>query len=149
MIRRCVLKLLLVLLVMIEKRSQKNYRCGDNDAEIRMPRAEGRRNVKCPKFRVGRATPVRAIVSAGRGLPALPAPRARRGVVEAVVPTAFSRTNFLCRLCQTPGRFRTEPRGRSDLDGQAEGRASGERTSQTPYNLFQPYGAMRSVSVSV
>jgi len=27
MIRRCVEKLLLVLLIMIEKRSQKNYRC--------------------------------------------------------------------------------------------------------------------------
>ena len=38
-----------------------------------------------PEFQVGRVTPVRAIVSAGRGLPALPAPR---GVVEAVVSTA-------------------------------------------------------------
>src|SRR6266513_3891294 len=85
MIRRCVLKLLLVLLIKIEKRSQKNYRCRDNDAEIRMPGTEGRRNVKCPKFHLGHATPVRAIVSAGRGLPALPAPR---GVVEAVVSTA-------------------------------------------------------------
>jgi hypothetical protein len=31
---------------------------------------------------------VRAVVSASRGLPALPAPRALRGVVEAVVSTA-------------------------------------------------------------
>src|SRR6266850_7622415 len=84
MMRRCVEKLLLVLLIMIEKRSQKNNRCRDNDAEIRMPGAEDRRNVKCPKFQLGHATPVRGIVSAGRGLPALPAPR---GVVEAVVST--------------------------------------------------------------
>ena len=47
----------------------------DSDAES---------NADAP-VQVGRVTPVRAIVSAGRGLPALPAPR---GVVEAVVSTA-------------------------------------------------------------
>ena len=47
-----------------------------------MPKSECRKNVKCPTF------PVRAILSAGRGLSALPAPRALRGVVEAVVSTA-------------------------------------------------------------
>jgi hypothetical protein len=67
--RRCVERLLLVLLIIIEKRSQKI-----TAAAITMP-----------KFRVGCATPLHAIVSADRGLPALPAPR---GVVEAVVSTA-------------------------------------------------------------
>ena len=84
MIRRCVLKLLLVLLIMIEKRWQNNYRCRDNDAEIRMPGAEGRRNVKCPKFRVGRATPLRAIVFGGQGTarPTYAAWRCRAGCVN-------------------------------------------------------------------
>src|SRR6266576_2172878 len=107
MIRRCVLKLLLVLLIMIEKRSQKNYRCRDNDAEIRMPGAEGRRNVKCPKFQLGHATPVRAIVSGARGLPALPAPR---GVVEAVVSTAWG--SPVLAATSTPTRIGERARGR-------------------------------------
>ena len=38
-----------------------------------------------PEISAGHGTPVRAIVSAGRGLPALPA---QRGVVEAVVSAA-------------------------------------------------------------
>jgi hypothetical protein len=79
MIRRCVKKLLLVLLIVIEKRSQTL-----TAAAITMPKSECRRNVKCQKFQLGHAAPVRAIISAGRGLPALPA---RRGVVEAVVST--------------------------------------------------------------
>jgi hypothetical protein len=53
----------------------KHYHCRDNDAEIRMPKER----------QIGHATPVRAIIAAGRGLPALPSPR---GVVEAVVSIA-------------------------------------------------------------
>jgi hypothetical protein len=45
-------------------------------------------NVKYPKFRIRRATSVRAIFSAGRGPHALPALRALCGVVEAFVSTA-------------------------------------------------------------
>ena len=80
-----------------------------------------------PKERqIGRVTPVRAIVSAGRGLPALPAPR---GVVEAVVSTAcvsvLAATSIVTRIGERArGRERAPPEDRR-------------------------YGAMRSVSVSV
>jgi hypothetical protein len=49
---------------------------------------------------------------------------------------------ILGRLCQAPGKSVIRPRGvsqnvarraLSDIDGQAEGRASGEQASQTPY----------------
>jgi hypothetical protein len=80
---------------------------------------------------------VRAIIWAGRGLPALPAPRALRGVVEAVVSNRLSRTDFVGRLRQTPGRFTERRRGdASDLDGQAGGRASGSERVKRPAIYF-------------
>ena len=94
--RRCVEKLPLACQAVasakagVLNRNRKtiaiNYRCRDNNVEILMPKAEGTSNAR--RSWVGRVTPVRAIVSAGRGLPALPAPSALRGVVEAVVSTA-------------------------------------------------------------
>ena len=65
MIRRCVADFVLVLLLVITiENDRNNNRCRDNN-----PKSEIRRNVKCPKFQVGRATPVSAIVSAGRDGP--------------------------------------------------------------------------------
>jgi hypothetical protein len=142
MIRRCVDKFLLVLLIVIEKRSQKI-----TAAAITMPKSECRRNVKCPKFQLGHATPVRAIAFGGQGTarPTCAAWRCRGGCIN--------RLNFVGRLCQTPTiwarRFRTEPRGRKRPRRAGRRPSEREPTSQRPYNLFQPYGAMRSVSVSV
>ena len=94
----------------------KHYHCRDNDAGIRMPKER----------QIGHATPVRAIVSASRGLPVPPVPR---GVVEAVVSTAW---------CL--GARRDESRY-TDWGARARSRALPPED--------RCYGAMRSVSVSV
>src|SRR5438046_3171324 len=61
--------------------------------------------------------------------------------VEAVVSTACL-TNFVGRLCQKPTirarHFRTEPRGCKRPRRAGRRPSERERTSQTPYNLFQP-----------
>jgi hypothetical protein len=82
MIRRCVEKLLLVLLIVIKKRFANNYRCRDNDVEILIPKAEG--TSVAPKFRVGRATSLRAIGFGGQGTarPTCAAWRCRGGCVN-------------------------------------------------------------------
>ena len=114
---------------------------------ITMPKSEYRRNAKCPKFQVGRATPCGRHRFGGQGTArsTCAAWRCRGGCIN--------RLNFVGRLHQTPTiwarRFRTEPRGRKRLRRAGRRPSEREPTSQTPYNLFQPYGAMRSVSVSV
>src|SRR5215471_13205621 len=55
----------------------------DANAEIRRPNAEPASNARC--FKVGRITPVRAIVAAGMGLPAL----VTVGRLCASAPNAF------------------------------------------------------------
>lgn len=59
-------------------------------------------------------------------------------------------TNSVGCLCQAPLPRFTERRsgGTSDTDGQPARASKRERASQTPYK-WAPYGAMRSVSVSV
>src|SRR5882724_7164581 len=93
-------------------------------AAITKPKSEGRRNFKCPKFRVGRGTPLRAIVSAGMGdcpPPTCARWRCRGGCVN--------------RLCL--GARRDEYRY-TDWGARARPRALPPED--------QPYGAMRSVS---
>src|SRR5262245_25102855 len=122
MIRRCVMiscsfarpypwrRLVLMPVIIIAGRRDL-IRVRDANDEIRIPKGRQAHDV----FQVGRATPVRAIVSAGRGLPALPMPRPRRDVLEAVVPTAC------LGLGNAPGP------GASDSDGLRELRVAVQR----------------------
>jgi hypothetical protein len=85
MIRRCVEKLLLACQTIAStkagalNRNRENYRCcGKMPNECQMANIFSQDASLC----------ARAVVSAGRGLPALPA-RAMCGAVEAVASTAF------------------------------------------------------------
>ena len=131
MIRRCVEKPLLVLLIIIEKRSQNitadAITMPKSDCrrpkERQMPEISGRARHCCARHRFGEQ---------GTARPTCAAWRCRGGCVN--------RLNFVGRLCQTPTirarRFRTEPRDASDLDGQAGGRASGSERVKRPTIYF-------------
>jgi len=107
-----------------------------------IPNFEGRLGAR--RFQVRRVTPMRGDSRRAEDCPPY---LERRIVVEAVVP---NRLNLVGRPPRrTPRRSTERSRGdASDVDGQAGGRASGSERVKRPTS-YSPYGASRSVSVSV